>query len=165
MRIAIISDIHDHLGNLDAVLRAVQDASALLCCGDLCSPFVVNRLGQGFPGPIHIVFGNNDGDRFRIALNARQFPHLTIHGELAEIELGGRRIAMHHFDDVGRLIGAAGKHDLVCFGHNHRFEITRSGNTLLVNPGEVMGSLTGAATYAVYDTERGEATRCDIESR
>lgn len=162
MRVAIMSDIHDHLEHLDAVLRAVQDAGVLLCCGDLCSPFVVNRLGEGFHGPVHIVFGNNDGDRFRIAQNASRYPHLTLHGELAELELDGRRIAMHHFDNVGRLIAAAGKHDVVCFGHNHRFEITRLGQTLLINPGEVMGGLTGAATYAVYDTESGEATRYDL---
>ncbi|HEY8446890.1 MAG TPA: YfcE family phosphodiesterase [Thermomicrobiales bacterium] len=165
MRVAVISDIHDNLNNLDAALSALGGVEALICCGDLCSPFVVNRLGEGFRGPVHIVFGNNDGDRFRIALNAGRFPHITVHGELAELDLGGRKIAVHHFDDVGRLIAAAGKHDVVCFGHNHRFEIDRVGRTLLINPGEVMGGLSGVATYVIYDTERDEATRYEIEPR
>jgi len=58
MRIAVLSDIHDNVWKLAAALEAVRDADALICCGDLCSPFIVHQLGRGFAGPIHVVFGN-----------------------------------------------------------------------------------------------------------
>jgi uncharacterized protein len=161
MRIAILSDIHDNIWKLAAALERIQDAEALTCCGDLCAPFIVPQLAEGFPGPIHVVFGNNDGDRFNIQRQAQRFDHVTIHGELAELTLGGKRIAVHHFDNVGRLIAAAGVYDVVCYGHNHVFEVGRDGKTLRINPGEIMGRL-GTATYVVYDTETDEATRYEV---
>ena len=71
MKIAVLSDVHDHVWNLQAALASLDDTEALLYCGDLCSPFVVGLLAEGFQNrPIEIVFGNNDGDLFRIAQNA-----------------------------------------------------------------------------------------------
>ena len=88
MKIGILSDIHDNIWNLRAALEGLGEADALICCGDLCSPFVVGLLGEGFPGrPIHVVFGNNDGDLFRITQNASRVAGLELHGELFQGEL------------------------------------------------------------------------------
>src|SRR5262249_62381862 len=65
MLIAILSDIHDNIPKLRAAIEHIQRVDALLCGGDLCSPFIVDELAR-FPGPIHVVFGNNDADLFRI---------------------------------------------------------------------------------------------------
>ena len=48
MRVAILSDIHDNVWSLSAALGAVSEADALICCGDLCSPFIIHQLGRGF---------------------------------------------------------------------------------------------------------------------
>ena len=71
MQIGILSDIHDNISALRRALEQLQHTHALLCCGDLCSPFIINELGQNYSRDIHIVFGNNDGDLFRIAQNSR----------------------------------------------------------------------------------------------
>ena len=73
MRIAILSDIHDNLWNLAAAISSVQAADALICCGDLCSPFVIDELAK-FPKEVHIVFGNNDADLYRITSKASRLP-------------------------------------------------------------------------------------------
>ena len=134
MRIAILSDIHDNVWKLATALEAIQGADALVCCGDLCSPFIVHQMARGFAGPIHIVFGNNDGDLFRITANAQKYAHVRIHGEFFRAELDGRRIAAQHYDNLGRAIAASGEFDLVLFGHNHVFETGRVGRTLMINP-------------------------------
>ena len=162
MRIAILSDIHDHIRHLSTALSQLTDVDALLCCGDLCSPFIVVQLGEQCAKPIHIVFGNNDGDHFRITQQAGRFPQVTLHGEFADLSLGGKRIAINHFPEIARPVAASGRYDLVCYGHDHTFHTSRDGQTLLVNPGEVFGGLTGSATYVVYDTDRHDATRRDI---
>ncbi len=162
MKIAILSDIHDNIPRLRQALSPAADADVLICCGDLCSPFIAKELGLGFAGPTHIVFGNNDGDRFRIAMNGRKYPHLIFHGEYAELELGGKTFSINHFDNIGRALAQGGVFDVVCFGHNHRFEIDRKGKTLIVNPGEIYGGLTGESTFVIYDTEVGEAERVDL---
>ncbi len=167
MRIAILSDIHDHVWNLAAALDAVRDADAMICCGDLCSPFVIHQLGRAFAGPIHIVFGNNDGDLYRITANARRYPQIQLHGEWFRADLDGRRVAVNHYDNIARPVAASGEFDLVCFGHNHVFEITPVGSTLAVNPGAIMGATFNAEglrtdvepTFVIYHTGAAEAVR------
>jgi len=151
MTVAILSDIHDNLPRLKEALVRCQGAEALICCGDFCSPFVAVALGQGFQKPIHAVFGNNDGDRFRIAAVAAKFPQLHFHGEYAELELGGKTFSINHFDNIGRAIAKGGQYDVVCFGHNHKAEVLSLGRTLSVNPGEIYGGLSGRSTFALYD--------------
>lgn len=168
MKIAVLSDIHDNIWNLAKALEGMQAAEAMICCGDLCSPFVVHKLGGGYKnGPIHIVFGNNDADLFRISRVAAQYENVRLHGELFEGELGGKRIAAIHFDNIARPIIQSGAYDMVCYGHNHRYQVERVGSTLGINPGTVMGydplgQQDVTATYILYDTESGEAQRCEV---
>jgi len=162
MKIAILSDIHDHLENLRSALRQCGDCDVMICCGDLNSPFVAKELGNGFPGPIHVVFGNNDGDRFRIAMNGAKFSQITFHGEYAELDFDRKTFAVQHFDNIGRGLAKGDAFDVVCFGHNHQFEISRHGETLVINPGEIFGQLSGTATFVKYDTVSGEAERVEL---
>ncbi len=154
MKIGIFSDIHDSLSNLSAVLARLQDCDELICCGDLCSPFVARKIGEATAVPVHIVFGNNDGDRYRIREVSRSFQHLQFYGEYVELERDGCLISVNHFDNIGRAIAKAPGYDLVCFGHNHTAELTRkaSNDGWVLNPGEVLGALSGTVSFAVYDT-------------
>lgn len=162
MRIGILSDIHDNLWNLKLALAALKDAVVLLCCGDLCSPFVIPQLAA-FEGDVHVVFGNNDADLYRITTNASKFPNVYLHGEWFESEFDGKRFAMNHFDYIARPVAASGNFDVVCFGHNHTREMSQINNCQLINPGPVMGAKFTAgwedveASAAVYETNLGKA--------
>jgi putative phosphoesterase len=172
MRVAILSDIHDNVWKLAAALTAVRDADALLCCGDLCSPFVVHQMSREFAKPIHVIFGNNDGDLFRIASNARRYPHIELHGEWFRGEFGGRSFAANHYDSIARAVAASGEFDVVCCGHNHAYEVAPAGRTLLINPGSIMGArfaadgtrVDTASTFVIYDTAAGEAQGFEISA-
>jgi len=164
MRVAIISDIHDALQNLTAALAQLANANVLICCGDLCSPFVIDYLARGFTGPIHIVFGNNDGDLFRITQQANKSTNITLHGHIAELSVGSKRFAVNHYPEIARGLALSDRYDVVCFGHNHTYEATREGTTLLINPGEIFGGLSGCATCATYDSELDQVTRHDLHS-
>ena len=156
MRLAIISDIHDNLWNLAAAIDHLSgSADALICCGDLCSPFVMDVLAR-FPGPVDIVFGNNDADLYRITKKSSD--RVRVHGELFETELDGRKIAVNHFDYLARPMAASGLYDLVCYGHNHNLSVSHLGRTLTVNPGPIMGArfpgkwVDVLPTFATLDT-------------
>jgi putative phosphoesterase len=161
MLLAILSDIHDHVWNLRALLAGLPTPDAFLCCGDLCSPFVVGLLAEGAAGrPVHIVFGNNDADLFRITQNAARAGNVQLHGAFFRGEFDGRSVAMNHYPELALGLAAAGHDDLVCYGHNHLFRVEQLGRTLTVNPGPVMGyDPTGRrdvpATCLVYDTTAG----------
>jgi uncharacterized protein len=165
MRVAILSDIHDNVWKLDAALRFLAACDVMVCCGDLCSPFVLDQLARGFAKPLHIVFGNNDADTFRITAKTPKYPHVRLRGEFFEEDFGGRRVAVNHFDNIALAIARGGEYDAVFYGHNHVFDIRRLGKTLAVNPGSIMGCQFDAqanrtdvaSTFAIYDTESGEA--------
>jgi putative phosphoesterase len=172
MKLGILSDIHDQVWNLAAILPALADCDVMLCCGDLCSPFIVDQLARGFARDIHIVFGNNDADTFRMTAKLGKYPQVRLAGELFTGEFGGRRVAMNHFDAIARPVIASGQFDLVCFGHNHVFELTRVGGTLAVNPGSVMGMQLDAEarqtyvrpTFVIYDTTAHAAQGFELHS-
>jgi putative phosphoesterase len=160
MRIAILSDIHDNIWRLETLLAGLE-ADALIFCGDFCAPFTLAQIGEGFDGPVHVVFGNNDGDQLLLARVASRFPQVTLHGQFCELELDGRRVAVTHYPEIGKALARGGGYDLVCHGHSHERIIKKHAKTLRVNPGEVMGRL-GLSTYALYDTVSGEASFVEV---
>ena len=87
-----------------------------------------------------MVFGNNDADLYRITSKALRKPNCRVYGEFFEETFDRRRLAMNHFDYITRPIAKSGNYDVVCFGHNHEFEISRQGTTLSINPGAIMGA-------------------------
>jgi len=154
MRIAVCSDIHDNIWKLDGLLKQVEGWDALLFCGDFCAPFTLAQIAEGFSGPVHVVWGNNDGDKWLLTKNAASAGNVTLHGELAQVEIGGRRIAVNHFPEIARPLASTGIYDAVFYGHDHTARFERIGETLLLNPGEVMGRF-GKSTFASYDTAAG----------
>ena len=124
MRIGIVSDIHDNVWTLQAALTRLHNADILICCGDLCSPFTVSLMADGFSGPIRIVDGNNEGDWPRITQQVAKYAHVHLYGEFFQEEIALR-------------IAQSGKYDLVCYGHNHRFAMEQRGSTL--TPGTLLG--------------------------
>ncbi len=156
-KIAIFSDSHDHIWNLEKALNQANEmgAEALLHCGDMNAPFVVKIMAEHFSGPIHIIFGNNEGDGRLIQTLVTQYDHVTHHGDYAELELFGRKIAMIHYPEPALRIAQSGQFDLVCFGHNHTQSKEQVGEALLVNPGEIMGFMHDP-TWGLYDANSGE---------
>ena len=156
MRIGVMSDIHDNIWALSDALGHLRDCQVLLCLGDLCSPFTISAIAEGFQGPVHVVWGNNDGDKLLITRNADKAGNVTLHGDVALIELGGRPVAMTHYHEVAKAFVGGQAHDLVCYGHNHRLRIERVGRAVLLNPGEVMGRYA-VHSVAIYETDTGQA--------
>ena len=163
-KIAIFSDSHDNVWNLKKALDQVNEmgVAALLHCGDMNAPFIVKIIADHFSGPIHLIFGNNEGDGRLIQTLVAQYDHVTHHGDYAELELFGRKIAMIHYPEPALRIAQSGRFDLVCHGHDHTQRLEEVGRGLLVNPGEIMGFMHDA-TWGVYDTESGEFLWVSVE--
>ena len=157
MKIAVFSDSHDNIAGLEQALQQANAAGAemLLHCGDLVAPFMMDRLGKHFAGPVHVIFGNNDADLRLLQVVATGYPQITLHGIYAEVEADGRTIAMIHYPEPALRIAQSGQFDLVCYGHDHDKAVERIGSCVLANPGEILG-MKGAPTWGLYDTTSGE---------
>ena len=176
MKIAICSDIHDNIWVLERALKKMQGADLLLFCGDFCAPFTLVQIAEGFPGPIHVVWGNNDGDKFLLSQQAARFDQVKLHGELADFEVevqfhgelgdfevGKLRIAVNHYPEIARGLVRSGDYDLVCYGHDHQAHDEQVGKTRLINPGELMGRF-GKSSFVILDAVSGEAKCCEVEN-
>lgn len=151
MKIAVLSDTHDNIWKLERALLQMGEASLLIHCGDLCSPFVVNRIGEFSDGrPVHIVWGNNEGDIRLICQVVSEYPNIQLHGAFAEIEVEGIKIAVNHYPEIARLLATSGQYQLVCYGHDHTAHTEVKDDCIILNPGELMG-LYGKTTFAFFD--------------
>jgi len=164
MKIAIISDSHDHKDN---ILRAVsiineRKVNAIIHCGDYVSPFVkrwFDKLDDAIKKNFFGVFGNNDGERLFLTQNLGQICQFAQNGNELILELGGKRIFASHMprNETIEALAHSGKFDIILSGHTH-FLINKNENgVLVVNPGEVCGYLTGKSTFAIIDTDKMEA--------
>ncbi len=162
MRIAICSDIHDNIWALEKALPLMNEANVLIFCGDFCAPFTLTQLARGFEGPIHAVLGNNDGDQRLLLQMAEQAGNTELHGQLAELEIGGLKIGVNHYPEIARGLAQSGRYDVVCYGHDHIAHKERLGETLLLNPGEIMGRF-GQRTYMMLDTNSREVSIHHVE--
>ncbi len=160
MKLGVMSDSHD---NVPMVQKAVElfnrrGVHLVIHAGDFVSPFAVTPLA-GLACKVVAVFGNNEGEQIVVA---KKFEGIgEIHPNLAEVELGGRRIAVMHYPELAEPIAASGRYDLVIYGHTHEIDV-RPGETTVLNPGETGGWLTGRSTVAIVDLESMEIEIVDL---
>jgi len=154
MRIGAMSDTHDRL---DAVDRAIDffnqhDVADVLHAGDLVSPFVVPKFSR-LKAKLHYVWGNNEGDREFARVKFGEIGVVPL-GDFAALELGGKKMALLHGtqENIVDAVVRSGLYDVVVRGHTHEAEVVE-GKTLLVNPGEVCGYLSGHRTVALIDLQ------------
>jgi len=163
MQILILSDIHDNIWALQTILQSPQaaKADALICCGDLCSPFIIDLL-SGFKKPVHIVLGNNDCDVAAMTGKLSRYPFIKIHGEYYRDELDNKTFAVNHYPEKAQKLLQLQAYDVVCYGHDHSILAKQKDATLLLNPGAVMGFNAMQlqdidSSFMMYDTRTNKA--------
>lgn len=159
MKVGVLSDSHDHLPLLRKALEVLQKEGAelILHAGDYVAPFSVAVLAE-LSVPWWGVLGNNDGE----ILGIFQKSEGRIKAPFLELEERGYRIFVSHFYQPAKLALASGHYDLVVYGHTHEAIIKEEGRTILVNPGEVCGLLSGRPTVALCDLKEKVAKLLDI---
>jgi putative phosphoesterase len=158
--IGLLGDTHDHItriGQVVDLLNSEAEGGMFLHTGDFIAPFIIPSVAR-LEGKVIGVYGNNDGDHELLQLRCEETENVRIEGNFYEFVAGGKRIALLHGHEKAILLDLveSGLFDLVVHGHTHRAGITRKGRTLVINPGEVCGYLTGNPTCATYDTEKDE---------
>jgi hypothetical protein len=166
MIIGAMSDTHDNLPLIEKAVQTLnqQNVALVLHAGDYVAGFVITKfkaLNCKFIG----VFGNNDGDHELLKKRFAETTNCTIHDRFAAVTVNGYKIALLHGDEAELLeaLADSGYFNAIVHGHTHLKGVQLRGKTLLVNPGECCGYLTGKATIAILDTEKHEAKLVDLQ--
>lgn len=167
MKIAILSDIHDHIWNLEKVINEIEGkVEALIFCGDMVAPFTSAILAKANL-PTYLCLGNNDEDHIRmLQKGSDKFIWTGLSEEYGTVEIDGKKIAFCHYPKLGELLAKSGEFDAVFHGHTHETKNEIQGKTLLLNPGSVCGihnGKPGIPSYAIYNTSTNSAEIIEIK--
>ncbi len=154
----IMSDSHDNLPKIKKAVELAKEkkCSLILHLGDIVSPFVapiIFESGIEFQG----VFGNNDGELLFLSQkfkNIRKGPYHFIKDEI--------NVFMMHEPFSLEPAVKSQLYDLVLFGHTHEIILKKEGKTLVINPGETCGYLTGKSTVVLFEPKTKEYELVEI---
>ncbi len=178
MIVGIISDTHDNIMLARKAARVFKEkhVDLVLHLGDIVAPFTLRVFAEEGVGKIIAVYGNNCGERLGLLRTAQKLGY-EIHEPPFTLELAGKKVLMMHGQGppeetvaIAESIAFSKRYDIVLYGHTHRPDNRLINGTLLLNPGEACGCLTGHATVAILDlntmrVEIVELARVPEESR
>jgi len=164
--IGLIADTHDNLPTVDKAVKKLNEKNVelVLHAGDYVAPFVIPKFKE-LKAKLIGVFGNNDGDRELLKKRFNECEGLEMRRNFAEILVDGLKIALLHGseEELLKALIESESFDVVVHGHTHKAEVYRRGKTLIVNPGEVCGYLSGKSTIALLDTVKREAEIVELQ--
>lgn len=156
MKVGLMADTHDRIPAIAELLDLMlgKGVSLVMHAGDYCSPFALDPFNEKNVALLGI-FGRNDGDPEGLKASAGRGVGMELYESPHSFEVSGQRILIvHDLGEVNRRSIEA--HRFVVHGFTHKQETITRGDTLLINPGEACGWLTGTCTAAILDLETSE---------
>ena len=150
MKIGIISDTHDNLPQIKKAVKIFdqEKAELVLHAGDFVSPFTFLEF-KNLNCPLKGVFGNNDGDKLYLQEKFKEIGE--IYPAPYETNIDHKIIIMLHEEKLIDALAESQKYEIIIYGHTHRTDLRKIGKTLIINPGECGGWLTGKSTIALLN--------------
>jgi hypothetical protein len=166
MRIAVLSDTHNDVGNTRQALRRVRDEGidTVIHCGDWTRPIIAEQFND-----LHVigVGGNMDGDPAALELQLRTLGNENWFGATYEGEIGGAWIGVTHGHRHGEIerLARGGRCAYVFHGHTHRRRDERQGRTRIINPGALGGTRHEPRGFCIVNLASGNVEFVEVASR
>ena len=154
MQIAIISDIHDNLVNLEKCLNWCKknDIKKIICLGDVTNSETLNYLATKFKGKIYLVKGNVE---LYSETEIKKYKNINYFGKIGKIDIGKINIGLCHENFFVKKILAGYECDIIFYGHTHKPWEEVKNKIRIINPGTLSGMFQ-KATFATMNTENKE---------
>lgn len=164
MKIGIISDTHDHRVNVLKAVKVFSQRSVdyVLHAGDITSPSTAKAFAQIEGAKFIAVFGNCDSDKAFLESTINDFGG-EIHEQHYTGQVGDKRVFMTHRPSSLESVIDSGEFDLVIYGHTHKQDIRKVGDTLVINPGRTRSRLTGKSSAVVLELDDMSVERILLE--
>jgi putative phosphoesterase len=154
MKIAVISDIHDHDEHLQWFFTEIskREISYVFGLGDYCSADIIQKL-TATPLPIFAVWGNNDHDKQSMCLTTQSHHHFILTDDtFGEITLNEKRYFLSHYPEPAENAARSHDFDAVFYGHLHHARHEKIGSVPIINPGKFATYPNNIVSFAIFDT-------------
>lgn len=155
MKVAIFSDLHDNIPNLNLFLNWVKNnqVKSLIFCGDLANVQTLKYLAESFTGKIYIVGGN--ADSFYLS-DTKKFKNLVYQEDKLEFKIDNQKILIAHKpNDLKRYLFEDNSFNFAFYGHTHKPWLKQEDGVIVANPG-TLKEVFGKSSFAVLDSETGK---------
>ena len=165
MRIGVLSDTHNNIGNLLKALQLFKDEgiTTLIHCGDLANVTTAKQMA-GFD----VIYVNGNMDDSADAVNDTLWtlnPNNETPGALFSGKVGGVKIGVTHGHLPGKLEQLIRlRHAFVFTGHTHRRSDEIAGKTRIINPGALGGARYGARTVCIVDLDSRDVRFMEVSN-
>ena len=163
MLIGLISDTHDNKTKIEKAVEVFngKDVDMVLHGGDHIAPFSVDWFNP-LKAPLRGTAGNLDAE-FVMLERKYMEKGWEFDREILILEQDGR-IALTHGtrEEFVLSLAKSGEYDVVVRGHTHKTQQDVYGETLLINPGEACGYLTGTGSVALLRMPEKEVTFLEL---
>lgn len=157
--IAILSDTHDNLANLNQTLDILHQKEILtvIHCGDLTNPDTAWHF-YGF----RVIHATGNGDRLSREIQAilQEMNPGSFSGPVYEGEIDRIKFAVTHGHILGKVesLAQSGQFKYVFHGHTHRRRQETIGNCMVINPGALGGLKRESHSFALLDLATSQLT-------
>ncbi|MCU0679715.1 MAG: YfcE family phosphodiesterase [Planctomycetes bacterium] len=159
MKVAVVSDIHDNLANLETFLKYLHKTgiNTVLCCGDLTNSETLYTLAKGVKGDIFLVRGNIE---IYNEEETKNYHNVHYFGPLAYFQIENKNIALCHEPFwIEKIKKQYPDTDFIFYGHTHKpwseTSVLNNKNILIANPGNLANTFH-PATFAVWDINNNQ---------
>lgn len=155
MIVAIFSDLHDNIPNLELFLNWINknQVDSLIFCGDLANAETLRYLADNFSKKIYLVGGN--ADSFYTA-DTKKFKNIVYGEDKLEFKLDNQKIIIvHKPTDLKKYLSEDNSFNFAFYGHTHKPWIKQEDGVIVANPGTLKESF-GKSSFALLDTETGK---------
>jgi len=150
MKIGVVSDTHNHLGNVTRIVELLNSARVdrVVHTGDITQAKTL-EVFSNLEAPLCGVFGNNDQERVSLGAACTEYGfHFT--DPPLRFEWSDRSITVVH-DPLDIPSDDQRGPGVVLHGHTHRQVIERGPERIVFNPGECAGHMVGFNAIGVLD--------------
>ncbi len=163
MKIAVISDIHDNIGNLNLFFDKIknQQIEKIIFLWDLVSASTVLVLSS-FEIPVFSILWNNNWDLCRVKDLENEFFEQSCR-PFDFLEIDSKKIFLTHYNEFANSIAKSWDFDAVFYWHNHIKYKEKVWNCLVLNPWEISWSKTWEVSFAIYDSKTNDAEIINIK--
>ncbi|MGB6369630.1 MAG: metallophosphoesterase, partial [Atribacterota bacterium] len=139
-----------------------EKVELVLHAGDFVSTFTFLEF-KNLNCPLKGVFGNNDGDKLYLQEKFEGIGELC--PEPYQVNINQKSIIMLHKEGLIDALAESQKYDVIIYGHTHRTDMRKIRKTLIINPGECGGWLSGKSTIVLLDLTNLKAKIIDLAGK